>query len=131
MAPANTLVTKTAFKKVPKLYAQDGKGDDAIVFAKVFSPQSGWRWYITEYDPETGKAFGLVAGHEVELGYFVLNDPSDPADPETGYDGEDMQSHNNHFRKHGYRFPPYERDLHFTPTSLGWVRERLKQGCPP
>lgn len=66
------LITKTIAKKIPALYQQDGKGNDAIAYVKLFSPDSNWTWYITEMDPETGECFGLVDGHEKELGYFSL-----------------------------------------------------------
>ncbi len=125
MAKANNLWTKTAFRKVPPLKSQDGLGDDAIAYAKVFSPLSGWRWYITEYDPETGEAFGLVQGHETELGTFALNNPLGLE----GWGGEDMQSQNDNFRGR-YHFPPFERDLHFTPTTIGEIRKSLERGCP-
>jgi len=52
---------------------------------KFFSPDSGWTWYASEGSPvdedgyyDTAKPkvdfcfFGLVAGHEIELGYFSL-----------------------------------------------------------
>lgn len=66
------LLTKEILKKVPKLYAQDGKGMEAVAYAKFFDPCGSWTWYMTEYDPETGEAFGLVKGFEDELGYFSI-----------------------------------------------------------
>jgi len=120
----NKLWTKTAFKKVPEMKAQDGKGDEAIAHVKLFSPMNGWRWYVTEYDPETGEAFGLVQGHEIELGTFAVREVN-PDD----WGGEDMQSQNDNFRGK-YRFPPFERDAHFTPTTIGKIRESLEVGCP-
>jgi hypothetical protein len=68
------LLTKTISKKIPSLYAQDGKGDAAIAYLKLFLPWSSWTWYVTEMDPETGECFGLVHGIENELGYFNLNE---------------------------------------------------------
>ena len=68
------LMTQAILKAVPKLRSQDGKGDEAKVYAKFFTPDSSWTWYMTEFDPETQIAFGLVAGHEVEIGYFDLNE---------------------------------------------------------
>jgi hypothetical protein len=56
----------------PALYAQDGKGREAIVHAHYFI--GGCDWYATEYDPATGEAFGwaeLFPGGG-ELGYFSL-----------------------------------------------------------
>ena len=129
MAKANKLVTKTAFARVPGLKAQDGKGDDAVPFAKVFCPQNGWRWYITEYDPATGEAFGLVQGHEVELGTFALNDPSDPTDADTGWDDEDMQSQNDNWQGK-YPYPPFERDLHYRAQTIGEIRASIERGNP-
>ena len=35
---------------------------------------TGWRWYVTGWDPETGICFGLVEGFETELGYFHLSE---------------------------------------------------------
>ena len=66
------LITKTIAKQIPALYQQDGKGDDAIAYVKLFTPDSNWTWYITEMNPETGECFGLVDGLERELGYFSL-----------------------------------------------------------
>ena len=45
-----------------------------VARAKLFSPYNGWRWYITEWDAETGTCFGLVEGFETELGYFDLTE---------------------------------------------------------
>ena len=47
------LITKTIAKQIPALYQQDGKGDDAIAYVKLFTPDSNWTWYITEMNPET------------------------------------------------------------------------------
>lgn len=68
------LITKALAKKIPALYAQDGLGSDATAYVKLFTPDSNWTWYITEMDPETGECFGLVCGHERELGYFSLQE---------------------------------------------------------
>jgi hypothetical protein len=59
--------------KVPALYAQDGKGLDAVVAVHYFA--SSMDWYMTEVDPATGRAFGYVVNGstgEGELGYFSL-----------------------------------------------------------
>ena len=52
----------------------DNDNDGVLAPAKLFSPYTGWRWYITEWDPETRLCFGLVEGFETELGYFDLTD---------------------------------------------------------
>ena len=61
---------------IPALYTNDNYNDNDGVLApaKLFSPYTDWRWYITEWDPETGLCFGLVEGFETELGYFDLTD---------------------------------------------------------
>ena len=67
------LLNKTCLKGVPKLYEQDGLGEDAIVHLKFFI--DSFTWYITEIDPETGQAFGKTfSSHcpEGELGYVSV-----------------------------------------------------------
>ena len=59
-------------QKTPAIMSQDGKGDTAIAYVKIFDPCGSWTWFITEYDPKTGEAFGLVNGFESELGYIDL-----------------------------------------------------------
>jgi hypothetical protein len=92
-------------EKLPSLYSQDGKGGKAVVYVKYFTPSSSWTWYATEGEPildESGKEvdfkfFGLVDGHEKELGYFVLSELEEVRGP-MGL--------------------PIERDLHFKPKTL-------------
>lgn len=68
------LMTTEIRKTLPALGAQDGKGLEAIVYVKYFTPDAGWTWYATEYDPRTRTFFGLVDGMEVEFGYFELRE---------------------------------------------------------
>jgi len=68
------IITKTLAKKIPAIYAQDGKGNQATAYVKLFTPDANWTWYITEMDPETGECFGLVDGLEKELGYFRIQE---------------------------------------------------------
>jgi hypothetical protein len=56
--------------KIPPLYATE-KETNPTVWVKLFTPDSSWTWYITEFDGQD-LCFGLVAGHDVELGYFSL-----------------------------------------------------------
>lgn len=122
MAKANNLYTKTAFARVPALYANENKGDEAIAYVKIVCPLNGWRWFVTEYDPETGRAFGLVQGNDIELGYFMVNGT---------LDDDALQAHNDNWRQMKYRFPPFERDLHFKPQSLADIKRKLEQGLTP
>lgn len=68
------LLTKELEAKLPPLYSQDGKGDEALALVKFFTPDSSWTWYATEYDPVERVFFGLVDGLEKELGYFSLDE---------------------------------------------------------
>jgi hypothetical protein len=74
------LLTQEIRKNLPPLYAQESKGGKAVAYLKLFTPDSSWSWYITEGAPitdESGKEvdfhfFGLVDGHDKELGYVAL-----------------------------------------------------------
>lgn len=72
----DNLMTDEMLERVPKLYAQEKVPlSEKEVHAAYFIPfRSNWTWYMTEYDRESGDAFGLVLGHEPEWGYFNLNE---------------------------------------------------------
>jgi hypothetical protein len=85
-------------------------GLQALAQVKFFSPGGGWTWYATEgsyvdedgyFDTDKEKVdfvfFGLVAGLELELGYYSLSELEEARGP-VGL--------------------PVERDLYFEPTSL-------------
>ena len=59
---------------MPKVYEQDGKGDDTIVYLHYFA--KGMDWFITEKDKEEEQlqAFGLVNMdlNYPELGYIPI-----------------------------------------------------------
>jgi len=67
---------------LPALGAQDGKGGRAIAYLKLFTPDSGFTWWITEGGPITDDGgnvvdyhlFGLVQGQCKELGYVSLSE---------------------------------------------------------
>lgn len=85
---------------LPPLYSTEKQGLAAVAPVKFFTPAGGWTWYATEFD---GKDifFGLVAGLDLELGYFSLSELE------------------------GIRAPfglPIERDLYFTPTPLQTIQ---------
>ena len=65
------LLTQEIRKKLPPLYSQESKGGKAIVYLKMFTPDSNFTFFATEFDGED-TFFGLVEGHEKELGYFSL-----------------------------------------------------------
>jgi hypothetical protein len=97
------LLTQELRKKIPALYAQDGKGGQSIVYAKFFCPSNSWKWFITEYDGED-TFFGLVDGHCKELGYFSLAELEEVTGP-MGL--------------------PIERDLYFKPITLDQIAPEL------
>lgn len=91
---------------VPKLYSQDGKvNTEVTAFVKIFDPSGSWTWFITEWDGED-TCFGLVKGHETELGYMNLREMA---------------------RVDGRLGIGLEIDVHFLPTSLYEVSRRAWQ----
>ena len=69
------LMTKEIEKKLPKLYSQGNVSNPKII-VKFFHPLSDWTWYVWEGErQENGDwlFFGLVDGHEKELGTFLLS----------------------------------------------------------
>lgn len=68
------LLTKENKTKLPKLYSQQKLGEKAIAYVKFFDPCGSYTWYATEFDPKEGRFFGLVSGHELELGYWMLEE---------------------------------------------------------
>jgi hypothetical protein len=93
----------------PKLYAQEGKGEEAMVHVKLFDPCGSWTWFITEFsetapDGYKNLAFGLVNGHECEAGYIDLNELS---------------------TVRGRMGIGIEIDMHFKPQTLAACREAI------
>ncbi len=101
-------ITKEITDRIPKLYAQDGKGEQAIVYAKWFCPWAHWYWFATEMDQETGEFFGLVVGHEFELGSFSADELKSIVGPM----GSALY---------------IERDQHFTPKTVAEVRAEMEK----
>jgi len=99
------LLTQEIRKNLPPLYAQENKGGKAVVYLRLFTPDSGWTWFLTEGSPikdASGQEvdfhfFGLVDGHEKELGYVALSELESVRGP-LGL--------------------PIERDLHWQPKTL-------------
>lgn len=102
--------------KLPALYSQETLGLQAQAVVKFFSPYSNWIWYASEGSPvdedgyyDTNKAkvdyllYGLVVGHDIELGYFSLS--------------ELEQAQRN-------GIPLVERDLYWKPNTLGNLQHK-------
>ena len=111
------LLTKELREKLPALYSQDGKGGKAIAHIKFFTPWTQWTWYVTEGQPvKDGQGheidfefFGLVDGHEKELGYFHLSELQEVRGP-MGL--------------------AIERDLWFKPTPLDKIAPEIFRDTP-
>ncbi len=97
------LLTQEIRRKLPALYSQDGKGGKAVVYLKMFTPDSNFTFFATEFDGED-TFFGLVDGHEKELGYFSL---------------KELES------VRGALGLPIERDLYWQPKTLEEIAPEL------
>lgn len=83
---------------------------DPVVRVKLFDPCGAWTWYLTECNLETGEAFGLVDGFEVELGYIDLAELA---------------------AVRGKLGLPIERDIHWKPQPLSAVRNAIERRREP
>lgn len=101
--------------KLPPLYATEEDGLKTLAQVKYFTPDAQWTWYASEGQevdedgyPDTDKEkvdylfYGMVAGFEVEFGYFSL------AELETAT---------------GPMGLPIERDLYYEPKSLQELKD--------
>ena len=106
------LLPKEIREQLPPLYSQDGKGGKAVAYLKLFTPDSGFSWWITEGGPiedEQGNEvdyhmFGLVEGHCRELGYVSLKELEELRGP-MGL--------------------PVERDLYWQPKTLAEIAPEM------
>jgi len=96
------LMTKAIEKKIPKLYAQDGKGESAIVYVKFFLPGTRWTWYVTEFD-----------GKDTFFGYVISG--IDPSFDEWGYASLKELEMLTLIKSYELKV---ERDLYFEPKTL-------------
>ena len=106
------LLPQAIRRKLPPLYAQDGKGGKAIAHIKYFTPSSSWTWYLTEGSAVTDEQgneidfqfFGLVEGQCKELGYVMLSELESARGP-MGL--------------------PIERDLYWNPKTLAEIAPEM------
>ena len=59
----------------PNQYESE-KVPDPLVYMVFIDPESTWRWFVLEYNREDLECYGLVIGHEAELGNFSLEEIS-------------------------------------------------------
>jgi hypothetical protein len=99
------LLDEESRSKLPELYSGEELGLDAKAQVKFFTPDSNWSWFASEFDGDD-IFYGLVIGHEIELGYWSLRELQEVRGP-WGL--------------------PIERDLHFEPRTLQELIERYKK----
>ena len=104
----HALMTKELGDAIPALYANEHVSDfdDVLAVVKLFSPYTGWTWYVTEWRAETGTCFGLVEGFETEIGYFDLTELAEV----TVFGG----------------VPAVERDLYWQPKTIGEIKRQQR-----
>lgn len=100
------LAQQLAALGIPPLYATESTPvEDKVIYARMFALASAATWFVAEFDPEHGLAFGYA-------------DLGDPASAEWGYiDLRELES----LRWLGV--PRVELDRHFTPTRFADLKE--------
>ena len=108
------LMPSDLVEKMPRLYTQDGKGKDAIVYAHLFGP--GGDWWLTEVNEDGTEAFGFVRLAAMpdcaELGYISIAELQELVDSEF-------------IAKKNIRFL-IEREQNWEPCTLGDVMKNSK-----
>ena len=57
---AHDLLPDDLVATIPRLYATE-RDPDPLARVKLFTPDSSWTWFITEFDPEEGLPSALLA----------------------------------------------------------------------
>lgn len=100
------LITKAIERKLERhpLYSQDGKGKDADILVKFFTPDAQFTWLVLEANRcgDDWEFFGLVRNYpyDWEYGYFMFSQLKDVR---------------------GHLGLPIERDLYFIDQKVGDV----------
>jgi hypothetical protein len=106
-----TLLPQSLIPAIPRLYAQDGLGDDAIVHLHLFGAVGDW--WITEVSDDGTEAFGYTRLASMpdcaELGYTSLIELQSIVDRFRSDPGANLHC-------------LIERDLHWTPRTLGQIK---------
>ena len=96
------LITKEIKEKAEKQY-DEGSDMEQMVVAKYFDAMGDWKWFLMNMDKDGDYCWGIVKGHEVEMGSFSLDEL------------KSMQ-------------PRIQRDLYFEPMKAKDVWEQLNKG---
>ena len=68
------LLTKEIVKKAQKQYNESSDLESQKVVAKFFDPMGSWTWYLMNLGEDKDYAWGIVKGHEVEMGSFLISE---------------------------------------------------------
>lgn len=68
------LLTKEITEKAQKQYNKSSDLESQKVIAKFFNPMGDWTWYLMNLDKDKDYAWGIVKGHEVEMGSFLISE---------------------------------------------------------
>lgn len=103
------LITKAIQQAAQKQYPMGAEFEGQMIVAKFFDPCGSWSWYLMNQDPDnTDYLWGIVKGHEIEMGSFLLSE---------------LQS---------IKKPPFnlgiERDRFFTPIPAKELWNKLHKG---
>lgn len=63
------LFSKDLEEKLPKMMEGDG-----TAYVKFILPETKWKWYACEYDPENQVFYGLIEGNDKIWGKFSLKE---------------------------------------------------------
>ena len=96
------LLTKKIKEQATKQY-DDGSDMEQMVIAKYFDPMGSWKWFLMNMHKDDDYCWGIVKGHEVEMGSFSMEEL------------ESMQ-------------PRLQRDLYFEPVKASFIWEKLNKG---
>ena len=67
------LMTKEIQEKAEKQYDL-GSDMEQIVVAKHFDAMGGWKWFLMNKKKDDSYCWGIVKGHEVEMGSFSIDE---------------------------------------------------------
>ena len=95
-------MTKEIKEKAQKQY-DEGSDMEQKVVAKFFDPMGSWKWFLMNMHKDDDYCWGIVKGHEVEMGSFSI---------------KELQSMS----------PRIQRDLYFEPVKAKDVWEQLNKG---
>jgi hypothetical protein len=66
------LLDKKDFNKIPKNQGNYLPEEDTVIYTKIYIEESGWTWYVAEFDANTGEFFVFINGIEQEWAYITL-----------------------------------------------------------